>query len=264
MFKLFIKKEINVLISFFYFIILENIYKLMSHVTLEEIQNGKIFLIDKPLDYTSFAVVKKIKYKLSKFLKVKKIKIGHAGTLDPKATGLLVLVTGKFTKKITELQETKKTYVGTIKIGSQTPSYDTETEEINHQEYLHITDSQIQETVNQFIGKIKQIPPMYSAIKKDGVRMFDLARKGVEIELNEREVTIYDFKINSIKLPFLTFEVECSKGTYIRTLAKDFGNALGCGAYLTELRRTRSGEHSVDEALKIEEFIEQYKVIKSE
>ena len=234
----------------------------MSQVTLEEIQNGKIFLIDKPLDYTSFAVVKKMKYKLSKFLKIKKIKIGHAGTLDPRATGLLVLVTGKFTKKISELQETKKTYIGTIKIGSQTPSYDTETEEINHQEYSHITPLQIQQTVNQFIGKINQVPPMYSAIKKDGVRMFDLARKGVEIELSKREITIYDFKITSIELPFLTFEVQCSKGTYIRTLAKDFGDVLGCGAYLTELRRTKSGEYSVDEALSLEEFINQYKVTK--
>lgn len=234
----------------------------MSQVTLEEIQNGKIFLIDKPLDYTSFAVVKKMKYKLSKFLKIKKIKIGHAGTLDPRATGLLVLVTGKFTKKISELQETKKTYIGTIKIGSQTPSYDTETEEINHQEYSHITPLQIQQTVSQFIGNINQVPPMYSAIKKDGVRMFDLARKGVEIELSKREITIYDFKITSIELPFLTFEVQCSKGTYIRTLAKDFGDVLGCGAYLTELRRTKSGEYSVDEALSLEEFINQYKVTK--
>lgn len=234
----------------------------MLQVTLEEIQNGRIYLIDKPLDYTSFAVVKKMKYKLSKFLKVKKIKIGHAGTLDPKATGLLVLVTGKFTKKITELQETKKTYIGTIKIGSQTPSYDTETEETNHQEYQYISELDIQKTVNQFIGNIKQVPPMYSAIKKDGVRMFDLARKGIEIELNEREITIYDFKITSINLPFLTFEVECSKGTYIRTLAKDFGDALGCGAYLTELRRTKSGEHSVDDAMKLEDFVELYKIVK--
>ncbi|MCB9202839.1 MAG: tRNA pseudouridine(55) synthase TruB [Flavobacteriales bacterium] len=224
--------------------------------TLEEYQQGKIILIDKSLDWTSFSVVKKIRYTLQKKFTIKKLKVGHAGTLDPKATGLLILATGKFTKKIAELQETTKVYTGTIKLGVQTPSYDTETKEILPKEYSHITQENIEQTVQHFTGEINQIPPMYSALKRDGVRMFDLARKGIETEIPSRKITIYNFIITSISLPYIDFEVTCSKGTYIRSLAKDVGDYLGCGGYLTALRRTKSGDFSVEDALTVEEFID--------
>lgn len=217
-------------------------------MTLEEIQEGQIFLIDKPLDWTSFDAVNKIRWNIRKTYNLKKIKVGHAGTLDPKATGLLIICTGKFTKKIESIQAESKVYTGQIKLGASTPTYDTESEENQFFPIEHITDELIHQTVQKFIGEIDQLPPIHSALKVDGKRMYELARAGVEVEVKPRKITIHDFKITKIDLPFVEFEVHCSKGTYIRSLAYDFGKALNSGGYLTELRRTKIGEFSVDEA----------------
>lgn len=217
-------------------------------MTLEEIQEGQIFLIDKPLDWTSFDAVNKIRWNIRKTYHLKKIKVGHAGTLDPKATGLLIICTGKFTKKIESIQAESKVYTGQIKLGASTPTYDTESEENQFFPIEHITDELIHQTVQKFIGEIDQLPPIHSALKVDGKRMYELARAGVEVEVKPRKITIHDFKITKIDLPFVEFEVHCSKGTYIRSLAYDFGKALNSGGYLTELRRTKIGEFSVDAA----------------
>lgn len=217
-------------------------------MTLEEIQEGQIFLIDKPLDWTSFDAVNKIRWNIRKTYNLKKIKVGHAGTLDPKATGLLIICTGKFTKKIESIQAESKVYTGQIKLGASTPTYDTESEENQFFPIEHITDELIHQTVQKFIGEIDQLPPIHSALKVDGKRMYELARAGVEVEVKPRKITIHDFKITKIDLPFVEFEVHCSKGTYIRSLAYDFGKALNSGGYLTELRRTKIGEFSVDAA----------------
>lgn len=217
-------------------------------MTLEEIQEGQIFLIDKPLDWTSFDAVNKIRWNIRKTYNLKKIKVGHAGTLDPKATGLLIICTGKFTKKIESIQAESKVYTGQIKLGASTPTYDTESEENQFFSIEHITDELIHQTVQKFIGEIDQLPPIHSALKVDGKRMYELARAGVEVEVKPRKITIHDFKIIKIDLPFVEFEVHCSKGTYIRSLAYDFGKALNSGGYLTELRRTKIGEFSVDAA----------------
>lgn len=214
---------------------------------LEELEEGKIFLIDKPLDWTSFDVVNKIKWRIKKHFKLKKIKVGHAGTLDPKATGLLIVCVGKATKKIQEIQDASKIYTGTIKLGVQTPSFDTETQEINHRNINHITDEQIKKVSQYFIGEeVWQKPPVFSALKKEGKRLYEMARKGEQIDIPARKVSIYDFRIDYINLPFIKFTVHCSKGTYIRSLAHDFGNKIGVGGYLTELRRQKIGNYSVE------------------
>lgn len=217
-------------------------------MTLEEIQEGQIFLIDKPLDWTSFDAVNKIRWNIRKTYHLKKIKVGHAGTLDPKATGLLIICTGKFTKKIESIQAESKVYTGQIKLGATTPTYDTESEEDEFFPIEHITDELIHQNIEKFKGEIEQYPPIHSALKVDGKRMYELARAGVEVEVKPRKITIHDFKITKIDLPFVEFEVHCSKGTYIRSLAYDFGKALNSGGYLTELRRTKIGEFSVDAA----------------
>ncbi|MFV0147504.1 tRNA pseudouridine(55) synthase TruB [Empedobacter falsenii] len=214
-------------------------------MNVEKIQEGHVFLIDKPLDWTSFDVVNKIRWNIRKAYNLKKIKVGHAGTLDPKATGLLLVCTGKWTKRIDELQAQEKTYTGTIKLGVTTPTYDLESEENEIFPTEHITEEIIHETTKQFIGEIEQFPPMHSAIKVDGKRLYELARDGQEIERKARKVNILDFKIAKINLPFVDFEVNCSKGTYIRSLAYDFGKALNSGGYLTALRRTKIGEFDV-------------------
>lgn len=214
-------------------------------MNVEKIQEGHVFLIDKPLDWTSFDVVNKIRWNIRKAYNLKKIKVGHAGTLDPKATGLLLVCTGKWTKRIDELQAQEKTYTGTIKLGVTTPTYDLESEENEIFPTEHITEEIIHETTKQFIGEIEQFPPMHSAIKVDGKRLYELARDGQEIERKARKVNILDFKITKINLPFVDFEVDCSKGTYIRSLAYDFGKALNSGGYLTALRRTKIGEFDV-------------------
>lgn len=210
---------------------------------------GQILLVDKPLDWTSFQAVNKLKYKLKReFQLPKKFKIGHAGTLDPKATGLLIVCTGKFTKKIPEIQDAPKEYRTEIKIGAQTESYDTEKPEILHQDFSHITEEFIKETLEKFVGEIEQKPPVFSAIKIDGKRAYDLARKGEDVEMKSRKTTIHFLNGIEIELPFVRFTVGCSKGTYIRSLAHDIGQELGVGAYLTNLRRTKIGEYSVENA----------------
>lgn len=222
---------------------------------LNPYQQGKILLIDKPLTWSSFQAVNKIKYALKrKYNLPKSFKIGHAGTLDPLATGLLIICTGKFTKRIPELQGMVKEYTGTFHVGATTPSYDLETEIDQTFPTEHITEELIKETTKQFIGEIDQKPPVFSAIKKDGKRMYEHARKGEEVEITARKVTIHEFEITRIALPEVDFRVVCSKGTYIRSLAYDFGLALESGAHLSALRRTKIGEFSVENAVKVEEF----------
>ncbi len=218
-------------------------------MTSEDYQNGQILLIDKPLNWTSFQAVNKIKYALiNKVGLPKKFKIGHAGTLDPLASGLLLICTGKFTKIISELQGQAKEYTGTFYIGATTPSYDLETEIDEKYPTSHIDEGLIQKTVKQFLGEIDQKPPIYSAIKKGGVRLYEHARAGEVIEIESRKTTIYEFEISRIALPEIDFRVVCSKGTYIRSLAFDFGKALNSGAHLIALRRTKIGDFHVENA----------------
>ena len=208
---------------------------------------GQIILLDKPLDWTSFQAVNKLKFKLKReFNLPKKFKIGHAGTLDPRATGLLIICTGKFTKIIPEIQDAPKEYFTEIKIGVQTESYDTEKPEILEQDISNITDDQIKETLEKFLGEIDQKPPIFSAIKIEGNRAYDLARAGKEVEMKLRKTTINYITDIEIELPFVRFTVGCSKGTYIRSLAHDIGQDLGVGAYLTNLRRTKIGEYKIE------------------
>lgn len=224
----------------------------------EDVLNGKILLIDKPLTWSSFQAVNKLKYSLKrKFNLPKKFKIGHAGTLDPLATGLLIVCTGKFTKKITELMGMEKEYTGTITIGATTPSYDLETTIDATFSTAHITDQLILETAKQFLGEIEQFPPVFSAIKKDGKRLYEHARAGETVEISARKVSIHEFEITKITLPEINFRVVCSKGTYIRSLAYDFGKALQSGGHLTALRRTKIGKYDVDNGVTPEEFEKQ-------
>ena len=219
-------------------------------MTAEDFLTGQILLVDKPLDWTSFQAVNKLKYKLKReFSLPKKFKIGHAGTLDPRATGLLIVCTGKFTKKIPEIQDAPKEYIAEIKIGVQTESYDTEKPEILPQDFSHITEDFILKTLSTFVGEIEQKPPVFSAIKIDGERAYDLARAGQEVEMKSRKTTIHYLDQVEINLPFVSFRVGCSKGTYIRSLAHDIGQSLGVGAYLTQLKRTKIGDYSVDNAI---------------
>jgi len=218
-------------------------------MTAEELQSGYVFLLDKPLDWTSFQAVNKMKYKLKReFNLPKKFKIGHAGTLDPRATGLLIVCCGKFTKKIPEIQDAPKEYWTEIKIGVQTESYDTEKPEILQQDITHISDDQIREVLEKFVGEIEQKPPVYSAIKIDGQRAYNLARAGEEVEMKSRKTTIFYLQDIKIELPLVSFTVGCSKGTYIRSLAHDIGQELGVGAYLTQLRRTKIGDYTIENA----------------
>ena len=224
-------------------------------MTSEEVVAGSIILIDKPLTWSSFQAVNKLKYILKrKFDLPKKFKIGHAGTLDPLASGLLIICTGKFTKKITEIQAQAKEYTGTIQLGATTPSYDLETEINAHFPTEHLTEHFIFETTLQFIGEIDQKPPVFSAIKKDGKRLYEHARAGEEVEIQARKTTIYEFEITRIQLPEVDFRVTCSKGTYIRSLAFDFGLALESGGHLSALRRTKIGDYSVNNAVTPAEF----------
>ena len=220
-----------------------------------DFQNGEIILIDKELNWTSFDVVSKLRNSIKKKLDLKKIKVGHAGTLDPLATGLLIICTGKMTKRIDEFSCLNKTYTGKITIGSSTPSYDLETKPNVYYPTDHINEELILNTAKKFIGKILQKPPIFSAVKKDGVRLYKLARRGVDVKVEKREITIHDFTITSINFPEIEFSVCCSKGTYIRSLANDFGKELGSGAHLSELRRTSIGEYSVYKSFKLMNFI---------
>ena len=222
----------------------------MEKLTKEQFLEGQILLIDKPLTWSSFQAVNKIKYALIKNLDLpKKFKIGHAGTLDPLASGLLIICTGKFTKRIAELQGQIKEYTGTITVGATTPSYDLETEINETFPTEHITKELIEKTRLQFIGEIDQYPPIFSAIKKNGKRLYEHARAGEEVEIKSRKIEITEFEITRIELPEIDFRVVCSKGTYIRSLAFDFGKALQSGAHLTALSRTKIGNFSVDDAM---------------
>lgn len=228
----------------------------METLTAEHYQEGQVLLIDKPLQWSSFQAVNKIKWSLKKHLGLKKIKVGHAGTLDPLATGLLIVCTGKFTKRIPELQGMIKEYTGTFHIGATTPSYDLETEIDATFPTDHITEELLYKTIAQFLGEIDQKPPVFSAIKKDGKRLYEHARKGEEVEIAARKTVIHEFEITRIALPEVDFRVVCSKGTYIRSLAYDYGVALQSGAHLTALRRTKIGDYSVENAMIVTDFEE--------
>ena len=220
---------------------------------------GELILIDKDINWTSFDVVSKIRNFIKKKFNLKKIKVGHAGTLDPLATGLLIICYGKMTKEIDSFIGLDKSYSGKMIIGSSTPSYDLETKPNVFYQTDHINEKLIYEKAEEFVGEIMQKPPIFSAVKKNGVRSYKLARKGEQVKLEKRKITIRDFKITEINFPELSFEVDCSKGTYIRSLINDFGKALKSGAHLTELRRTKIGKFSVNDSLKIMDFIKTFK-----
>ncbi|MEN8764311.1 MAG: tRNA pseudouridine(55) synthase TruB [Wenyingzhuangia sp.] len=226
--------------------------------TLEAYKEGQVLLIDKPLHWTSFQVVNKLRWVIKQHFGIKNIKVGHAGTLDPLATGLLILCTGRFTKKIETYQAQHKEYTGTITLGSTTPSYDLETQIDKTFPTEHITTSMIQETTKKFIGEIDQVPPIFSAIKKEGKRLYELARQGKTTEIKSRKITISEFEILALDFPNIHFRVACSKGTYIRSLAYDFGKALNSGSHLSALRRTKIGDFQVDHAVTINSFLEDF------
>jgi tRNA pseudouridine55 synthase len=228
-------------------------------MTVEDYQSGQVLLIDKPLHWTSFQVVNKLRWEIRQAFHIKKIKVGHAGTLDPLATGLLVICTGKMTKQIDTFQAQIKEYTGTIVLGSTTPSFDLETEINETFPTNHISEDLIKETTKQFIGDIEQYPPVFSALKKDGKRLYEFARAGEEVEISSRSVNISEFEITNIEGTNVEFRVVCSKGTYIRSLANDFGKALQSGAHLSALRRTKIGDFDVKNAIGIEEFIKNLK-----
>ena len=219
-------------------------------------QEGKVLLVDKPLDATSFFAVKRIRGAIRRAFNVRKIKVGHAGTLDPKATGLLIICTGKQTKSIHIYQGQEKEYTGTIRLGEATPSSDTETEVNETASTEHITSELLNRVRQEFIGEIAQSPPLFSAIRIDGERAYEKARRGEEVEVKKRMVTVSDFDIDTEDFPDVHFRIRCSKGTYIRSIARDFGLALDSVGYLTALRRTKIGDFDVEEASTIEETIE--------
>lgn len=216
--------------------------------TLEEIKQGAVLLVDKPLTWTSFDALNKIRKQVH-------TKIGHCGTLDPLATGLLICCTGKMTKSITDFQKQPKEYTGIIQLGAVTPTYDLESEPEHVKPLDNISDVMIIEATQQFTGDIMQVPPIHSAIKKDGKPVYKMARAGKEVKLDPRPVTIMSFEITQISLPEVHFRINCSTGTYIRSLANDLGAALGCGGYLKGLRRTRIGNFNVDDAMNVEEWV---------
>jgi tRNA pseudouridine55 synthase len=228
-------------------------------VSKEDYQSGQVLLIDKPLHWTSFQVVNKLRWEIRQTFNIKKIKVGHAGTLDPLATGLLVLCTGKMTKKIDSFQAQIKEYTGTFVLGSTTPSFDLETEINETFPTNNISEDLIYKTTVQFIGDIQQFPPVFSALKKDGKRLYEYARAGETVEIKSRSVSISEFEITNIDGLNIDFRVVCSKGTYIRSLANDFGKALNSGAHLSALRRTKIGDFNVKESTTIDCFISNLK-----
>ena len=218
--------------------------------------SGEIIAIDKPLGWTSFDAVKRLRGAIQKRLRVKKFKVGHAGTLDPLATGVLIVCTGRATRKIEELQSGEKEYVATIELGATTPSFDLETEIDAHYPTDHITEEMAKEALNGFVGNIMQVPPVFSAVKVEGKRAYKYARHGKELELKAKPITIKEIEFLGLQGNLLKFRVVCGKGTYIRSLARDLGQALKSGAHLKELRRTRVGDITVEDCLKIEEAVE--------
>ena len=227
-----------------------------QHFKAETLLEGQVFAIDKPLGWTSFQVVNKIRWHLKNETGLKKLKVGHAGTLDPLATGLLLLCTGKKTKTINELQQGKKTYEGTFSLGATTPSYDLETEIETRYPTDHIKEDLVHQAAQEFIGEIAQYPPIFSALKKEGKRLYELAREGKTTDLKARTVHISKFEIKKIALPEIYFLVECSKGTSIRSLAHDFGVKLDSGPYLSSLKRTESGSYSLKDAFTMESVVQ--------
>jgi tRNA pseudouridine55 synthase len=225
--------------------------------TVQDFLDGQILLINKPLGWTSFDVVKKIKNLIRTKYSLKKLKVGHAGTLDPLASGLLIVCTGKFTKRISELQGQAKIYTGDITLGGTTPSYDLETEIDTKFETNHITENLIKETTAQFIGEIEQKPPIFSALKRGGERLYEKARRGESFEIEARKVSVHSFYIKIIEMPKVSFEIKCSKGTYIRSIAYDFGTALNTGAHLSKLCRTAIGNYQLADALDVSDFEKQ-------
>ena len=224
----------------------------VNQIKEDDIRDGKMLLVDKPLTWTSFDVVKYIRKLLVSKFKIKRIKVGHAGTLDPLATGLLIICIGKQTKQISVYQNLGKTYTGKFKLGETTPSYDAETEVNQTFNYNHIREIDIVNLSQKFTGKLMQKPPIFSALKKNGKRMYEYARENKKIEIQEREINIYEFEIIKFTDPYIEFKITCSKGTYIRSIANDFGKKLNSGSYLSELRRINIGEFSVLNALQIE------------
>lgn len=219
-----------------------------------QFKEGEVLLLNKPLKWTSFQVVNKVRWLIRQELQVKKIKVGHAGTLDPLATGLLILCTGKKTKEIDNYQAQEKEYTGTLKLGVTTASYDAETEESENFPIDHISEEAIRQNCEKFIGDIEQKPPIFSAIKVGGQKLYEKARKGESVEIKSRQIKISEFEITAIEMPYVSFRVVCSKGTYIRSLAYDFGQALNSGAYLTALCRTRIGEYLLEDSISPEQF----------
>lgn len=222
---------------------------------------GELLLFDKPLYWTSFDLVKKVKNLIRNTYGYKKLKVGHAGTLDPLASGLLIICTGKKTKTIQSLQDLDKEYTGTFKLGETTPSYDLETEVDERYKIEHITRDVVLEVMKTFMGEQEQVPPLFSAKNIEGKRAYEYARKGIEKKLEPKKINIYEFELLSFDLPYIKFRVRCSKGTYIRSLARDMGSRLNSGAYLTGLRRTFIGDYSVDDALSVDNFEEKLKTM---
>ena len=224
-------------------------------LTDQDYKDGQVLIFDKPLEWTSFQLVNKVRWLIRKNLNIKKIKVGHAGTLDPLATGLMIICTGKFTKRLHEFVGQEKEYTGTIVLGGTTPSYDLETEIDQTFSTEHITDENIYAFAKAYQGNIMQRPPVFSALKKEGKRLYEFARAGEEVDIPKREINISYFEITRIAMPEVDFKVRCSKGTYIRSLAFDFGEGLKSGAHLSALRRTKIGDYNVDDAQSLDGFI---------
>ena len=225
----------------------------------DQFKDGQVLLIDKPLNWTSFQVVNKLRWEIRNRFNFKKLKVGHAGTLDPLATGLLVVCTGKMTKSITDFQGQEKEYTGIIRLGSTTPSYDLETDINQKFPTEHLNHEMINDAVNNFIGEIEQYPPIFSALKKDGKRLYEFARSGTSVKIEPRKVAITEFEITNTNNFDVSFRIKCSKGTYIRSIANDFGKILNTGGHLINLRRTKIGEFDVSNALNPTEFIDTLK-----
>tara|TARA_B100000900_G_scaffold387060_1_gene377988 strand:- start:851 stop:1540 length:690 start_codon:yes stop_codon:yes gene_type:complete len=215
---------------------------------------GEVLLIYKPLHWTSFQLVNKLRWLIKRKLGIKKIKVGHAGTLDPLASGLMIICTGKITRKISQYQAAEKEYIATLKLGATTPSYDGETEETYFYPTKHISKELITSVFNRFVGEIEQVPPIFSAIKVKGKKLYESARKGNKVEIKPRIIRIYELEIIDMDLPYIKLRVSCSKGTYIRSLAHDLGKALNTGAWLCQLQRTKIGSETIKNAIDINDF----------